>query len=477
MIQNDGKYFAIAGVMGGLDSEVLPDTNSIVLESATFEPSTVRKTAIRLGLRTEASSRYEKSLDPNMAILATRRFIYILKELNPNLSFSSTITDVYPTIQKENEITLNKDLLYKYMGFKIDDEVVKNILTSLEFKVTINKDNYLVTAPTFRSTKDITIAADVIEEISRMYGYENFEHLPLKMDVTFMPKEESFDSEYDLKYYLSVKYHLHEINTYLWNKTSFLKKLNININNVKLLGKTDDNILRNDLSLSMLENASYNIKNYENFGLFEIGTTIINNECERHLSIILVSDLDKIKDSYYQIKDIATNIYKELKNLNVKFNTSKAEAYYNNDLTMSITGNDQVLGEIKVFNREVSNKISKKKAFVVLDLNIDTFTNLPIIVNNYTEISKYPTTVLDYTIITKKGTFYENLDSILNKFSSPIILKRELVDIYLNDENKKVTIRYTVGAQDKTLTSEELTNFKEEFIKFINQNGLSITLE
>ena len=150
MIKNGGKYFAIAGVMGGLDSEIVNDTTSIVLESATFNAYTVRKTALSIGLRTEASARYEKSLDPNLAMLAARRFIKLLKDENKDLTFASNITDVYPQKQEENHIELKKDYLYKSLGFEIEDELVNKILTSLEFKVTPKEDSFEIIAPTFR---------------------------------------------------------------------------------------------------------------------------------------------------------------------------------------------------------------------------------------------------------------------------------------------------------------------------------------
>ena len=225
MIKNGGKYFAIAGVMGGLDSEIVEDTTSIVLESATFNAYTVRKTALSIGLRTEASARYEKSLDPNLAMLAARRFIKLLKDENKDLTFASNITDVYPQKQEENHIELKKNYLYKSLGFEIEDELVNKILTSLEFKVTPKEDSFEIIAPTFRSTKDITIAADIVEEISRMYGYENFEHIPLKMDCPFAPNEPVFNDEYEAKRYLANNKGYHEIHTYLWHKSSFLKKL------------------------------------------------------------------------------------------------------------------------------------------------------------------------------------------------------------------------------------------------------------
>lgn len=475
MIKNGGKYFAIAGVMGGLDSEIVEDTDSIVLESACFEPSTVRKTAISLGLRTEASARYEKSLDPNLAEIAANRFIKILKDENPNMEFGSAITDVYPTVQNNNHIELNKDYLYKYMGFNIEDDVVMNILTSLGFKVKKTAKKFDIIVPTYRSTKDITMPADIIEEISRMYGYENFKHVPLRMEISFGNKEITYDTEYYVKDYLANRYNLREVNTYLWNKTSFLKKIGVDVDNVKLLGKSEDNILRKDLNLSMLEAASNNINNYDEFGIFEIGTTIINDECQRHLSIMLVKNNDNLKIGYYQIKDYIHSLFKSLKNIEVTFALiSDKEPYYNNELTLGVLKEGKILGFITVFNRKVSNQISKKKSFICADINFDNFIELNTELNTYKEVSKYPKTTLDYTIITERGSFYKRLEDILEGFTSPIIIKRELRDIYLDGDTKKVTIRYTVGSDEKTLTSEELEDFKQRFIEYIHNNNLTI---
>lgn len=474
MIKNGGKYFAIAGVMGGLDSEIVEDTTSIVLESASFEASTVRKTAIRLGLRTEASSRYEKSLDPNLAIIAANRFIKLLKDENPSMKFGSSITDVYPTIQGENKIALNKDYLYKYMGFNIEDDIVIQILSSLGFKVKNNSKKFDIIVPTYRSTKDISMPADIIEEISRMYGYENFSHIPLKMDMTFGNNEIVYDTEYNVKDYLANKYNFHEVHTYLWNKSTFLKKINVSYDNVKLLGKVEDNILRKDLNLSLLEVSTVNIKNYNEIGIFEIGTVINENENHRQLSILLIKNKENLKDGYYLIKECVYNLFKTFKNIDIKFDLCPAEEYYNKDLTLRIIANNNVIGNISVFNNSITNAISKKKVFICANIDFDKYIELESDKYLYEEVSKYPTTTLDYTIIMERGTFYKELENVLDNFKSPIILKRSLIGIYLDGDTKKVTIRYTVGSLEKTLTSEELEDFKKQFIMHIHDNNLNI---
>ena len=474
MIKNDGKYFAVAGVMGGLDSEILEDTTSIVLESATFNAASVRKTSVRMGLRTEASARYEKSLDPNLAITAARRFIKLLFDENPDACYGSAITDVYPTIQKENEIVLDKMYLYKYMGFRISDERVISILQSLDFIVKNNPDNFKVTVPTFRSTKDITIPADIIEEISRMYGYENFEHVPLKMNMNFGNPEKTYDLEYDVKKFLASRYDLNEVHTYLWNKSAFLKKINVDVQNVKLLAKNDDNILRNDLNLSLLEAAKVNSNNYDKFGIFEIGTIVDDNQSKRQLAILLSDNGDNISDLYYRLKEIIVYLFKVVKNRDVKFDFGVNKDYYNKKYNLDVIVSNVVVGKISVFNNSVSKEIGKKKCYVCADIDFDLFENIieePFI---YEDVSKYPQVNLDYTIICNKEMLYQDVDNILERFNDDLIISRNLKDIYASDTAKKITISFVVGASDHTLNSEELSNFKEKFISYVKAHNLNI---
>lgn len=474
MIKNDGKYFAVAGVMGGLDSEILEDTDSIVLESATFEASTVRKTAVRLGLRTEASARYEKSLDPNLAITAARRFIKLLFDENPDACYASCITDVYPTIQKENEVIVDKKYLYKYMGFNISDEQVISILQSLDFIVKNTPEAFKVTVPTFRSTKDITIAADVIEEISRMYGYENFEHVPLKMYMNFGNPEKTYDLEYNVKNLLASKYNLSEIHSYLWNKTSFLKKINVDVNNVKLLGKNDDNVLRDDLNLSMLEAAKVNSNNYDSFGLFEIGTVILDNEPKRHLSIMIADNINNEENAYYKLKEIVSYLFKTVKSLDVKFDLGVNKEYYIKDLALDVIVNNMVVGKISVFNRNIAKEIGKKKTYVCADIDFDLFESISDANFVYEDVSKYPVVNLDYTLIVNKDILYKDVESILDRFSNELILDRKFKDVFVSDSDKKITICYLVGSRDHTLNSDELSNFKDKFISYVKSHNLSI---
>ena len=474
MIKNGGEYFAIAGVMGGLDSEILPDTEGILLESACFEASNIRKTATSLGLRTEASARYEKSLDPNMSETATLRFVKLLQEYNPEMTFGSNLTDIYPTKLVEKKVTLTKELLNKYMGFEMDNQSVIDILTSLDFKVKELVESYEVTVPTYRATKDISNGADLIEEIARIYGYENFEHQPLIQTLSFENLDSYYDKEYEVKEYLAEKYSFHEVHTYLWYETSFLKELGIEKENVTLLGKKEDNVLRDDLNLSLLKIAKENLKNYNVVNIFEIGTAIVNNENNKQLSILLADDATKIESVYNKAKQIVNSIISTYKNKKVVLESTETYNYYNKDLAKNIIIDNQIIGTINVFNRKITNVINKKKCFVTINIDFDKYVEIEKSEILYKEISKYPEVELDYTLIIEKSTKFNQIDKILNEFKSPIIKSRKLIDIYENNEEKKVSIRYIVGSHEKTLDGEELKSFKDSFITHIKSKGLNI---
>ena len=471
MIKNGNNYFGIAGVMGGLDSEILSDTTSIFLESATFNAGNIRKTAVALGLRTEASARYEKSLDPNLTTYAIKRLMYLLKKENPNLEIASKLTDIYPNELTEQVIKLNKKTLNIYMGKELSENEIKEILEKLGFKVEINKDFYNVTVPTFRATKDIKIEQDLIEEIARMYGLENFSPKPLKLDLTVVEHENVYNQEYEVKELLATKFDMNEVNSYIWYDSEMLKKIGIDKSGIKLLGKSENNILRDDLSLSLMNIIENNLKNYKRFGIFEIGTTIENNSNRKKLSIILVDDEKNIENIYMNMKTIVKYLFKNLKNKNVTFVDNINERnYYEDTLGKKVIIDDDVIGELNVLSKRVANKIGKKKAIVCTELDFDKYVDIEKNKIIAKDISKYPTVELDYTIIMPDNKKYIELLEVLKAFKSNLIQSYNLLGTYEN----KYTIRYIIGSDHKTLDQKDLSNFKERFIEHIKNNGLSI---
>ena len=474
MITNGDAYFGIAGVMGGLDSEILSDTTSVFLESACFDAGNIRKSAVRLGLRTEASARYEKSLDPNMCDVALKRLAYLLKNENPDMVIASNLTDVYPEPLEEKIVILKKDKLKAYTAIDFsDDEVVKS-LKSLDFKVNVLEDAYEVIVPTFRATKDVSMDADIIEEIVRLYGYENIKEIPLKLELTGKEEDTVWNKEYDVKRYLATRYSLREIHSYLWYETSLLKTCHLEKSGVTLLGKNENNLLRDDLSLSLLPIVKNNLKNVDKLGIFEIGTVIVDNQNKRRLSILLADDESKMMNLYYEAKKIVVSLFKSLKHIKVDFKKGRMFDYYDENLSNEILIHKNVLGYVHVFNGECTRYIGKKKALVAIDIDFDVYVSLDPQEILYENVSKYPNVTLDYTILTNKEFTYEELLKILKPFNNKYVKEYRLVGTYEDKEVKKYTMRYILGSEEKTLETKEIDKFKEKFMEHIEKNGLEI---
>lgn len=471
MIKNKNEYIGIAGVMGGLDSEIMDDTSSIILESANFNASSIRKTAISLGLRTEASARFEKSLDPNMCDLAIKRLAYLLEKENPKMVIASNLTDIYPNVLKECNISLTKEKLAVYMGKKLDDKEVKEILENLGFKATVKDDLYDVVVPTYRHSKDISISEDLIEEIARIHGFENIKEEPLNLKLDSAKKEDIYEQEYQAKKLLAEKFNMHEVHSYVWYDSSILKQLCIAKNGVKLLCREHNNILRDELSFSLLNIVNENFKNYNNFSIFEIGTIIEDCINKRRLSIIIAGDDKNIENMYNHAKEVVIYLYGLLKNKDVNFvKNNEVKDYYDKNLSKNIVIEGNKHGEINMLNKNYTNKLAKKKALVSIEIDFDKYIKLKksnIIVK---EISKYPKVNLDYTIIVPEKYKYIDLVTVLDDFKDKIIEEYYLLGKFQN----KYNIRYEVAHKNKTLDQNDLQSFQDKFITYIEEKGFEI---
>ena len=277
MICNDNTPVAIAGIMGGLDSEIVDDTTTLTLESATFDAVSIRKSTVRLAHRTDASMRYEKCLDPEMTVPAIARFVKLLKDIDPDVKVVSALTDEVAFKYDTINLDFNKSFVDKYTGIEIPNDTIVETLTALGFAVNCEGDNFSVTVPSWRATKDVTMKADIIEEITRIYGYDNFDIntalaplYPVRADI-----EKSVEDR--IKDILVKRYSLHELHSYIWAYYDEFKALGIEIeDNVKLVNATNPNIetIRKSIVPTQLCQVKYNTGYSADFGVFEIGRTV-----------------------------------------------------------------------------------------------------------------------------------------------------------------------------------------------------------
>ena len=387
VIDLNSQIGAIAGIMGGLSSEIESDTTSTFIESANFDAVKVRKTSTALGLRSESSARYEKSLDPEMTTQAIRRYVHLLKGIDKDIRISSSLTDVYVNKYDTIVINLNKSYIDRYAGVEIPKQRMIDILESIGFDVAVEGEDFTITVPSWRATKDISIKADIVEEITRIFGYDNIEARPTMQPVQLNRIGKNITRDYDLKYALADKYGMHEIHSYIWEDAQLNKSLNINTDSyirlVNSLQKDNDDI-RSSMMPTIIRALLNNKRYSDEFGLFEIGHVVtgMNNQLaveEQFLGFGWMFDREKLEEKLLSAKDCIHYLFEYILQLPVKLIVAECQENYLCPVNYySIVCNNQVVGKLGVVHPITQHKIDKDKYIIVAEIR----TSIQISCNN-----------------------------------------------------------------------------------------------
>ncbi len=488
LICNKERPVAIAGIMGGENSEVLEDTTSILLESATFEGASIRKSSTKLGLRTEASARYEKMIDPNMTVLAIKRFVKLLRDMQGDIQFASALTDVYCKKLEPIDITITKQYIDRYIGNTLSKEKMAEVLRALEFKVELDGDTFKIKVPTFRATKDVTMKVDIIEEITRVYGYDNI--IPQTLDITLKPLEYNEErlTDHKVKELLSERFGASEVNSYIWYDDTFNTRMGIETNGqVKVLNPhaPDANTLRETMVPGMLAFAEKNEKTYDQFTIFEIGSVFKaatpKDKCKEHKNIcVLAASKVKSEDElFYDLKGIATFIARILKNAELEYAVCSSEYNWVHPVkAVDICYKGNLMGYITAIHPLIKKNIGKKLNVAVLEINRNVLQAIDSETINYKEPSKFPEVILDYSFLVDNGVAFDNLLADIREFKSDLLNSFEFVTIYtgkgLPEGKKSMTFRFVIGSNEKTLSGDEINAFSGSLIEYMNSKGYSL---
>jgi phenylalanyl-tRNA synthetase beta chain len=484
MICTDDTPSAVAGVMGGLDSEIADDTNSLLLESACFDAAAIRRTSVKLGLRTDASARYEKSLDPETAMTAALHFIYLLKEICPDTKITSRFSDLYLKKYSIPVINIDKAYIDRYTGIDIPSETIVKTLLSLGFEVKTESDNFTVTVPSWRATKDVSIKADLVEEVTRIYGYDNFPIKTARSPLYPVKPSVSKSDEHTAKDILARRYKLHEIHSYIWYDAKKNKDCKLNLSdNIKVINAqtADHSVLRDSMIPSLLYSVSDN-KNYSSdFGIFEIGEVIKGVKDgkaveKKHLGIVLYSREKSDEFLLFKARDIVDAFTQATRLKTPEFiNINPEESFCHPKNTSEIFVDGISCGKISVLHPTVKNAIDKRSAVVFVEIDLTDFAKIVSDNRSYNEASAYPGIDFDLTIPTPHGTRFAEVSKAW-KESPPEHLKSvNLIDIYgEGDSAKNITIRMNFTSPEKTLSMEEVTAHVNTITSRLSEMGIEI---
>lgn len=483
MICNDNTPVAIAGIMGGLDSEIVDDTTTLTLESATFNAASVRKSTVRLAHRTDASMRYEKCLDPEMTVTAIARFVELLQKYDDGASVVSALTDDYAYHYDNVELKFDKAFVDKYTGIDISNDTIVKTLKSLGFGVELENDSFTVDVPSWRATKDVTMKADIIEEITRIYGYDNFDiHTAVAPLYPVRPSIEK-TVEDKIKDLLVKRFSLHELHSYVWSYYDELKVIGLDADGViKLDGATNPNIetIRRSIIPTQLCQVKSNTSFALRFGIFEIGRVVTgldeNNNCieKKKLAITLFSKIAPVSVLFYKLRDILEIMSDDIKHKPLTFEAKQAEYPYQHPVNLNRVFCDGVeIGEIGIVYPTVQKKIDKKASIVYAEIDVEAFANIENASIQYIEPSRFPEMEIDLSFVSKT---FAPISIAIAEAKSPLVKNVYVTDIYEdeNDGSKSITTRIVFAHPERTLTKEEVTEVTDKIIATLKDKGIEL---
>lgn len=484
MICSKGTPVAVAGVMGGLDSEIEDNTDSLLLESANFDGVSIRRASTRLGLRTDASMRYEKTLDPEMTALAIGRFLKLLLAIDPDAKVISSLTDVYEKRYPEISLSFNKAYVDRYTGIDIGHEEILATLSALGFEAAYQEGQFSVKVPSWRATKDVTMKADIIEEITRIYGYDNFQVSTTLSPLAPEKRSAGNKSDNFAKDILVQQYHLHEVHSYIWWDSKKCKELGIlPEENVRLLNAQtpDHEVLRNNLGPTLLSFVNENRAFGPDFGIFEIGRVVEgkkeDGECRerKKLGIVLYSRQRDEKELYFALLAMVKALGRQIKRTELSFSPAKpAHAWQHPRNTAAVSAFGEELGWVCTVHPAVCGKIDKKAAIVAAQLDMDAFAALPALDVAYREPSKFPGIDMDLSLVLPQGKIFADLEPAWSKALEGPLAGVSLIDSFQLENGRSITLRFAFSSQEKTLSKEEVQPLVDEIVETWRTQGVSL---
>ena len=481
MICNGDIPVAIAGIMGGLDSEIVEDTRTLTLESATFDAASIRKSTVRLSHRTDSSMRYEKSLDPELTTAAIARFVFLIKKFDSGVKIVSSLTDEYAYHYPTVRLSFDKAYVDKYTGIEIDNDTIVSTLQRLGFEVSCKNDEFEVLVPSWRATKDVTIKADIIEEITRIYGYDNFEIHTANAPLFPTRPEPVKKDEDNVKDILVKHFNLHELHSYVWNYADELKELGIaNEGVIKLANASNPNIetIRRTMIPTQLCQIRSNLGYAPAYGIFEVGRVVTgmteDNLCieEKHLGITLYQKGNQVREQYFKMKAIIETLVDELKHKTVTFEKLEPEFDFEHPVNLNaviVDGN--AIGKIGMIHPSVMKKLDKRATVVFAEIDMDKFAAIENYSIRYEEPSKFPAIEIDLSFVT--AVFAPIMEAI-KKAACELIKKIDVVDIYEDGDNSSIAVRLTFSDNTRTLTREEVTAVTDGIIADLEEKGIKL---
>ena len=492
LVITDGtRAIALGGVMGGKNTEVSEETKNIILESAYFNPTTVRRTSAAHGLRSDSSARFEKGIDPNMQKAALARAVELILELCPNAVVESSVGVVNKEEEKVVQITTS--YINNYLGITLSTGEIAAILEGLSFTVEVTGENLVVKVPTRRP--DISIKQDLVEEVIRIYGYDNLAStLPKFSKTTKGGLTYSQRMVRDLRaVYASLGFN-DTINYSLVSEEEATEYTLEDYHKVRLLMPMTEthSTLRQSLVPGLLNTVQYNVaRKQKDLKLLEIGRVFFGSGDDNiqpketlYLSAALTGEeraTKWLKESssldFFAAKGYLEVVFDRLGlDEKVTYKKSKLEGMHPGRFAEVYLGEKRI-GFIGEVHPQVADKLGLNTTYV-FEINLDEVISESKVKPKYEEVTKYPEITRDIAMLVDVKDEYQNIYNVIESVNSKLITKVELFDLYVGAEllvgKKSLALTITYSDKQKTLTDEEVTAVHDKVLSALTEYGAII---
>lgn len=476
VIADDAGVVGLAGVMGGAKDSILPDTSKVILEVANFDAKGIRRTALRYDNRTEASARYEKAIDPERCDQAFDLSMQLFSQLYPEMKVTGLV-DQYPEHLKQAEIDVALSWLERRLGKHLSPDEIKHKMELLGYGITFNGDNMHVVVPTWRSTGDVSIQADIMEEVARMYGYENFEAEPITTTFDGAINQLDKDLERRIKEYLAIRCGMQEIFTYPWMEESYVNAVLQSTEGILSLSTPPspaERFVRSSLLPNLCKAVVKNERYFDEFSIFETAQVFRD---ENYTSPYdprekLPSQRKNVAGAFATTGKDITALFRKAKGVvemmaryvhmeALTFKQTEKPVWADNVVWLNIYRGDEKVGDLALLAKKVSMACGIKNLNVMLfQLDQDSLVPLKSRTNTFTHLAEYPMTDYDISLLVDGSVQWKDVAQTVRGIKSELLHGAAFVDEYRGKQvpagKKSLTLRLAIGSKDKTLTSAEI---------------------
>ena len=492
VISDETGPLVVAGIMGGLSSGVEDKTKKIFIEVANWKPAKVRRTSTRLGLRTESSQRYEKSLDSFLMERTLFRTLELVLQLCPNAKIVGKVEYDGESFWQKKPVRIDTcfSKIRKVLGHPTPDEKILSILEDLDFKVEVEGDNLLVTVPTYIATKDIENESDIVEEVGRIVGYDNITPESPKVSVTPVRLSEVQKLQRKIREFLALNGCSYEIMTYPMVGRNLLKQASWDYGKeIPILNSisNEHDRMRASLVPSLLEAASKNQKSYSEFRAFELGRSYIGNSktFSKDHNQLAIMFYNKDESPFMELINLTekllewTNISGQFVERHPKFKNSLIPEDWEGCHPFEFL-NIRIMGKMNGVVLSIhptvlkSFKIKGHLSLALIDTSSFEDKELKEKIK-YSPLPKFPSSTFDCTIVAEKKQNISAVLGALSKLKIKELVSTKVVDVFeLNERQKTVTLRSLFLNPEKTLSGDFISDASKQIVEALGNKGFPL---